>query len=122
MKKILLIALLFVPMICLSQPRKVYRELVGYEGTSPLKVKFIDLAGDGKINMKDLVDKDGNQIKIEYISDAMNYLSKYGWKLENQSTWFDGGVKFYWVISKEVNNDTEIKEGITTKDDLKNKK
>jgi hypothetical protein len=53
--------------------------------------------------------------------DVMTYLSKYGWKLESTSaTLYDTSyILFYWVISKDVDNDSEIMAGIYTKQSKK---
>jgi hypothetical protein len=127
MKKILLILIfIFIP-ICyaLSQSEhKTYCELVGVD-KGLLKTKlviYIDFGDKNKTST--IVDENGNDLIFYSMIDAMNYMAKNGWK--PVQTYAIGtsqnGYVYHWLLEKNINNDTEIKEGITTKDDLKNRK
>lgn len=45
--------------------------------------------------------------------EAMNFMSKLGWKLESTYAIFGAGrTVHHWIISKEIKNESEKKEGI----------
>lgn len=122
MRKILLIAMLIVPMICLGQTHKVYAQIVGETNISASKVGITLIINNDKIKMKELVDKSGKEIEFSQMSAAINFMVSIGWKFEQYTVFGGNGAEYTCIISKEVNNDAEIKEGIKTKDDFKNKK
>ena len=68
-----------------------------------------------------LVGEDGKPIKFNSMVDAMNYMSQFGWKFKSAYFVTVGGSNvIHWLLYKEVDDDSEIKEGITQKRDLKN--
>lgn len=89
-------------------------------------------AHDGNVNIyfgKEIVfpgkdrylsDEKANPIKFKYGIDAVNYLSKRGWHLEQLSVspWVVNGSSLpstmIWVLSKTVTSDEEVLEGIIT--------
>lgn len=81
----------------------------------------MNLVGNGEINLTKLLDENGEKLELKSMPDVMNYLSRYGWKLESTSaTLYDTSyILFYWVISKDVDNDSEIMAGIYTKQSKK---
>jgi len=95
---------------------KVYREICGKSNTFN-DFLSLNLVGDGEINLTKLLNGNGEKLELKSMPDVMNYLSKYGWKLESTSTTlYDSSyILFYWVISKDIDNNSEIMDGIYTK-------
>jgi len=74
----------------------------------------MQLVGKEKIDLLKIMDENGNRIKFSSASDAMIYLNKYGWNLEStSSTTYDEDYLIFWGgISKEIEKDDEIMNGI----------
>lgn len=114
--------MLIVPMACLGQTHKVYAQIVGETNISASKVGITLIINNDKIKMKELVDKSGKEIEFSQMSAAINFMVSIGWKFEQYTAFGGNGAEYTCIISKEVNNDSEIKEGIVTKDEYKNRK
>lgn len=125
MKKLFLLVALLVCSLCINA-REVYCELLGTSNISGSKVKVeVDFGEEknawGKDGRDMLVDADGKPIKFNSMVDAMNYMSQFGWKFKSAYFVTVGGSNvIHWLLYKEVEDDSEIKEGITQKRDLKN--
>lgn len=90
----------------------------------------------GKEKVADLLDDEGNVIDFDSQIEAVNYLSKHGWKLEQmyatkvltpmpvpKEDWYLQYVDVqHCVMSKQVSNDDEITEGLRLKYYVKEKK
>lgn len=66
-------------------------------------------------NKYDIVSKDGEIIKTKEVTEALNLLSKRGWKLvtSSQSQTGTAGVQIlHYTMKKEVTDDSEIEVGI----------
>lgn len=126
MKKLFLFVALLVCFSLNINAREVYCELLGISNISGSKVKVeVDFGEEknkwGKDSRDVLVDADGKPIKFNSMVDAMNYMSQFGWKFKSAYFVTVGGSNvIHWLLYKEVENDSEIKEGITQKRDLKN--
>lgn len=113
-----------MPFVCFAQSHKVYAQIVGDTNVSASKVGITLIINNDKIKMKDIVDKNGKEMEFSQMSAAINFMVSLGWKYEQCFAFggSNGGAEYTCIVSKEVNNDVEIKDGITTKDDSKNKK
>lgn len=70
---------------------------------------FATKAGLTKEDLKNVA-----RYKFQSLSDAMNYMSDYGWRLsEAYSTNLPGTVVITWIIYKDVIDDAELGEGLT---------
>lgn len=122
MKKLLLI-LALIPLFAMGQkPYKVYCQIVGSETLSgEVKIR-IDFGQDRFDNNK-LVDEKGEDVKFNSMMDAVNYISKRGWDFEQTYAFSVGGNGVYhYMFSKQVTDDSQIKDGILIKEDFKKKK
>ncbi len=120
MKRILFSVLLFSICVLASTPslyaqgrHKVYRE-IWTRSNCFNTILSMELEGKEEIDLFKMVDENGNKIKFSSTSDAMTYLNKYGWNLESTSTTTYDKDYFIsvWVISKEVEKDDQIMDGI----------
>jgi hypothetical protein len=120
MKRILFSVLLFSICVLASTPslyaqsrHKVYRE-IWTRSNCFNTILSMELEGKEEIDLFKIVDENGNKIKFSSTSDAMTYLNKYGWNLESTSTTTYDKDYFIsvWVISKEVEKDDQIMDGI----------
>lgn len=69
-----------------------------------------------------LVDENGKKIKFNSLVDAMNYMSNLGWKLESTYTYIINRYPVvYWVISKYIKADEDVRNGIRQIRDGKDK-
>jgi len=133
MKKTLLFVALVLATMCLNAQttHTVYCELLGEETTFGNKVKVsVDFGQKGCYKFSDntLVDENGKDIKFNSMVDAMNYMSKFGWKFLQTyvfiSTTLDKGSKVYeyhWILSKDVTNDNDVTNGFSTKEQYEQK-
>lgn len=120
MKRILFSVLLFSICVLASTPSlyaqsryKVYRE-IWTRSNCFNTILSMKLEGKEEIDLLKIVDENGDKIKFSSTSDVMTYLNKYGWNLESTSTTtYDKDYLIsFWVISKEVEKDDEIIDGI----------
>jgi len=120
MKRILFSVLLFsfcflasTPSLYAQSRHKVYRE-IWTRSNCFNTILSMELEGKEEIDLLKIVDENGNKIKFSSTSDAMTYLNKYGWNLESTSTTTYDKDYFIsvWVISKEVEKDDQIMDGI----------
>ncbi len=73
---------------------------------------FASKAGLTKEDLKNVA-----RYKFQSLTDAMNYMSDYGWRLsEAYSTNLPGAVIITWIIYKDVNDVAELGEGLTIED------
>ncbi len=128
MKKILLIAAFLVVSVAVwaGEPHQAYCEIVGTGNLTGTKVKIeIDfgqkVSWTGQKNQRTLVDEQGKKMEFNSMMDAVNYLAQFGWTLhstyaisENKGLGAGGSV-YHYILTKTVNNDEEIKEGIHLK-------
>ena len=123
MKRILFTVLLFsvcslasTPFLYAQSKHKVYRE-IWTKSNCFNTILSMELVGKEEIDLFKIVDENENRIKFSSTSDAMTYLSKYGWNLEStSSTTNDEDYLIFWgVISKEIEKDDEIMNGIKKK-------
>ena len=131
MKKIttLLLATLISLSAMAQQPYKVYCSVWGNNATgSTMGYAYIDY-GQQDMARNWLVDSSGKGIYFNSAIGVLNHLSKYGWQLEaafdtqiprlSDSTKYD--TRLVLFLSKIVSSDSEITEGIYTKNMHKNR-
>lgn len=100
-----------------SEPYKVYCELTAQHGASG-KIKVWANFGDDtptgvdKDKQMVIVNSKGEKVNPRTLTDAANYLGKYGWKLVSTHMIDARPPIYYWVMGKTVKNVEEIKEGI----------
>jgi len=71
-----------------------------------------------------LVDENGKAIKFKSMIDAMNFMSKFGWKFLDAYaiTLGPNNYVYHWIMTKTVHGDESGREGITQRRDTKKKK
>ena len=70
-------------------------------------------------NKDGVVDESGRLIKFNSMVDALNYMGERGWVFEQAYTVTAGNENVYhWLLSKEVSNYDEVKEGILQRADF----
>lgn len=101
----------------------VYCDLKAYNFWGIGKVKVIlDLGAvtNGAGAFESLYGEDGKQIKFNTVMAAVNYMAKRGWSLD-KTYYISEGMKqqavIHYVMMKRVKNDSEIREGLITKDE-----
>lgn len=118
MKKcILMFVMLFLCVTINSkEPRKVFCELLGTQKFLSAKCTVeIDMGQNPYENSK-LVDEKGKKITFNSMVDAMNYMGKLGWEFEQAYVVTVSNQNVYhWLLSKDIIDDNEAGEGITTK-------
>lgn len=114
MKNILFIVFLIVSLPMFGQDTyKTYCDLKGVDNASAKKTSVEIILDGEKIDMNDLIKPNGEKVEISQMVEAMNFMSKLGWKLESTYAIFGSGrTVHHWIISKEVKNESEKKEGI----------
>ncbi len=114
MKNILFIIFLIVSFPMFGQDTyKTYCDLKGVDNTSAKKTSVEIILDGEKIDMNDLIKSNGEKVEISQMVEAMNFMSKLGWKLESTYAIFGAGrTVHHWIISKEIKNESEKKEGI----------
>ena len=107
---------------------KVYCEIVGQTHMLSNKVDVeLDFgqaysfwSGDRR-----LYDENGKKIVFNSMLDAANYMARRGWELEEAfpvssiSNGNSGSPEYHWIMSKMVENDSQITDGLKTGDMLK---
>lgn len=132
MKKIILIlAIIFMAIGAKAQSTiqsedgkyPVYCDLKAYNFWGVGKVKvMLDMGAvsNGGGSFESLYGEDGKQIKFNTVMAAVNYMAKRGWSLD-KTYYISEGMKqqavIHYVMMKRVKNDSEIREGLITKDE-----
>lgn len=90
-----------------------YCEVVVYNSFGLGKVKVVVDFGEMKDGPKYffLADERGINIKFQTAMDALNYLSKRGWKLVS-SYFVNTGASFHHIMQKEVNSESDVEKGL----------
>lgn len=131
MKKIILIlAIIFMAIGAKAQSTiqsedgkyPVYCDLKAYNFWGVGKVKvMLDMGAvsNGGGSFESLYDEDGKQIKFDTVMAAVNYMAKKGWILDKTYYVTEGAGRavLHYVLVKRVKNDSEIREGLITKDE-----
>ena len=126
MRKLLLLTMLLFSVCAFAQRHKTFCQIVGTGNFLGTKVKIqIDFGQYTPYFSKYktfMVDDSGEKIQFNSMIDAMNYLAKFRWQFEQAYviTVNNGlGMQnvYHWLLSKEVETDDEIREGIMTKQD-----
>jgi len=97
---------------------KTYCQIVGTGNLTGTKVK-IEVDFGEKNNFwtmykdKFLLDESGNKISFNSMIDAMNFMAKLGWKFEQAYVATKDNV-YHYLLSKDITNDEQIKEGLNT--------
>lgn len=125
MKKILLMAIFAIGIVFASNAKEVFCEILGtYLNITASRIRIeVDFGEEQRnrwSNENVLYDSSGKPMKFNTMVDALNYLSQFGWKFK--SAYYVGLTNsqvVHWLMSKEVENDEEIKEGIIQKRDQK---
>mgnify|MGYP003589598326 FL=1 len=129
MKKLILllaISLLTVSFSIAQTPHKVYCEIVGTGNIMGNKVSMIEADFGQSIsawNTKSriLVGDDNKAVPFNSMMDAVNYFAVRGWSLlfaygVTDTQGMARQTAYHYVLSKEVTNDEQIKEGIKLKE------
>ena len=100
----------------------VYCDLKAYNFWGVGKVKvMLDMGAvsNGGGSFESLYDEDGKQIKFNTVMAAVNYMAKKGWILDKTYYVTEGAGRavLHYVLVKKVKNDSEIREGLITKDE-----
>lgn len=125
MKKILIAAMLAFMAALPTQARKAYAELLGFQkGLFSTKVTIrVDLGQSvsfWKQNDMKLVDENGKDIVFNSMVDGMNFMGERGWEFVQAYVVTEGNQNVYhWLMTKEVNSDEDIKQGLNLKADVK---
>lgn len=131
MKKIILIlAIIFMAIGAKAQSTiqsedgkyPVYCDLKAYNFWGVGKVKVMLDMGAVSNNggsFESLYGEDGKQIKFNTVMAAVNYMAKKGWILDKTYYVTEGAGRavLHYVLVKRVKNDSEIREGLITKDE-----
>lgn len=131
MKKIILIlAIIFMAIGAKAQSTiqsedgkyPVYCDLKAYNFWGVGKVKvMLDMGAvsNGGGSFESLYSEDGKQIKFNTVMAAVNYMAKKGWILDKTYYVTEGAGRavLHYVLVKRVKNDSEIREGLITKDE-----
>lgn len=131
MKKIILIlAIIFMAIGAKAQSTiqsedgkyPVYCDLKAYNFWGVGKVKvMLDMGAvsNGGGSFESLYGEDGKQIKFNTVMAAVNYMAKKGWILDKTYYITEGAGRavLHYVLVKRVKNDSEIREGLITKDE-----
>ena len=135
MKKIIMIMALATMFISYANAQnaehKVFCELVGSQKFMSTKITVeVDFGQGGTMgtlfsSKNALVDEiTGKKITFNSMIDAMNYMAAFGWEFEQAYVATIGNgtntqTVYHWLLSKDVKDQEELKDGITTKKDYK---
>lgn len=107
---------------------KVYCEIVAQTRLLSDKVDIefdFGQASDFWTGDRRLYNEKGEPIVFNSMLDAANYMARRGWQLEqafqvlNISGGYSDNPVYHWIMSKQVTDDSQITEGLTTGDMLK---
>lgn len=108
----LLFAIFCIATLQAQSPKRAYCTIRGSKTGSAAGRLYIDYGqNDDRLNW--LVDKEGNNIHFKTLVQALNYLADYGWELTEVQDSPDNPT--YWILTKVVNSEAEITEGIYTR-------
>lgn len=102
---------------------KAYAEIVGsakglFSNKVKVSVDFGQSVSFWKPGDMRLVDDNGKDIVFNSMVDAMNFMGKCGWQFVQAYVITEGGSNVYhWLLSKDVANEDEIKEGFKVRTD-----
>lgn len=123
MRKITLILFctLFSAVLWAQSPHKVYSEIVGTRKFASSKVSVeVDLGQVKRANDKFLVDENGKRVIFNSMIDALNFMSEQGWEFEQAYIVTQDQQNIYhYVLSKEIEEDGFIRDGLKTKKSFK---
>ena len=121
MKKVIfLFVLMSLALSAHAQLHATYCEIIGSGNFSGNKIKIsFDFGNQGfsyRASDNVIVDEKGTPIEFTSMIDALNYMSKFGWKLQ---TAYSASIKgmgaqetYRYIMMKEVNNEEDILDGI----------
>lgn len=125
MKKVFLILMMALMSLGVSaqalngKEYPVYCDLMGYNsmGIGKLKVLLDFGAVTSGKQYESIYGEDGKKMKFNTVIDAVNYLAKRGWVVKSNYDLSSGskGTVLHFLLEKIVKNDSEIREGLTTK-------
>lgn len=112
------VAVLSANFVQAQQPYPAFAELLGYQkGLFSNKVTVTVDFGQATSFWKStkeskIVDDNGQDIVFNSMVDAMNYMSKRGWKFLQAYVVTEGNQNSYhWLMSKQITDDSQITEG-----------
>lgn len=113
MKRILAFILAVMPLCAMAQN---YNEDGGkYE----VYCKVVDYGNEIRIIINNsnckFVDKNGENISAKEITEVLNLLSKRGWSLVSSFSSGTSVVGRYYIMKKEISNDSELSDGLEVK-------
>lgn len=112
MKKLLCILFMMMPLVSMAQN---YKEDGGkYEVYCEVRENLHSHSVEIKINGKyrHIVDKEDKRVKMIDSTEAINLLSKRGWRLITSHSSGINIIDKYYIMKKEVSNDDEIETGL----------
>ena len=120
MRKIVFLLMLVLSNFAYSQKdemHRVYCELLGSSKFLSTKVTVsVDFGQDGNMWESKLVDENGKAMTFNSMVDAMNYMGRLGWKIEQSYVVTVGQQNVYhWLLSKEILENEAIKDGFETR-------
>lgn len=125
MKKVFIIMMMALMSLCakaqsVNSPGEkypVYCTIKGYNTWGIGKVKIMLDLGYKVTNYETLIGDDNKQIKFNTMMEAVNYMAKRGWVLDQIFFLSEGMSKqnvANYVLRKEVTSDDQIREGLIT--------
>lgn len=113
MKKLLVYLFLLIPFATMAQN---FNEDGGkYE----VYCKVVDYGNEIRIIINNsnckFVDKNGENVSAKEITEVLNLLSKRGWSLVSSFSSGTSVVGRYYIMKKEISNDSELSDGLEVK-------
>lgn len=98
-----------------------YCEMMGYSnfGVGKLKVLLDFGSVPNTKQSESIYGEDGKKMKFNSVVDAINYMAKRGWTVKANYALSEGsrGLVNHFLLEKWVTSDSEVKEGLITKND-----
>lgn len=123
MKRLILSTLAALFAISLNAQNRVFCEIVEMNAPGKSVKVIIDFGQKRKRNPKQqsLVDESGKSIHFNSKIDALNHMSSLGWQFLQAYTVVHGSdgdthSKIHWLLYKDVNDEQDPFDGITTKE------
>lgn len=128
MKKTILLMLALVASVAVfaqNPPRKVYCQIVGTQKFLSNKCTVeVDYGQEKDMwawKGQSLVDENGEKLVFNSMVDAMNFMGELGWEFQDAYVITVGQQHVYhWLLAKYI-SDESINEGLTTKQEYKEK-
>lgn len=126
MRKLVFALMLTFAVGSMAQNR-VYCEIFGSIKTLNPKINVVIEFGQPKnlwtgYSNQFIVDEKGKPKEFNSMIEAMNFMAKLGWRLEQTYVLQSGSSNdVHWVLGKDITNDEEFKKGIMTKGDFMQK-